>query len=159
MRIIALISLLLISACGFSPLYEAGGSSVTMQAKLAAIEVGPIPDRLGQIMRNRLVDRLNASGATDYTLAVALRQSSEGFGVRPDAATTQEQLTLVAVIKLTSNEDGTVLFEQELRARTSFDIVQSDFSTITQREDSARRLVLELAERIHRRLALQFAKS
>ncbi|MBL4787721.1 MAG: hypothetical protein JKY60_01255 [Kordiimonadaceae bacterium] len=159
MRIIALISLMLISACGFRPLYEAGGSSAAMQAKLAAVEVGPIPDRLGQIMRNRLIDRLNASGAVDYTLAVVLRQSSEGFGVRPDAAITQEQLTLVAAIKLTSNEDGTVLFEQELRARTSFDIVQSDFSTVTQREDSARRLVLELAERIHRRLALQFAKN
>jgi len=159
MRALAFISLLLLGACGFKPLYEAGGSSKQMQAELAAIDVAPIADRIGQIMRNRLLDRLNASATQKYELSVVLTQSTEGYGVRPDTATTQEQLTLVAAVKLTALDDETVLFEEEMRARTSYDLVLSDFATLTQREDSARRLVLELAERIHRRLALQFSKS
>lgn len=159
MRVIALISLLLLGACGFKPLYEAGGSSIQMQTELAAIDVAPIADRIGQIMRNRLLDRLNASAAQKYRLSVVLTQSSEAYGVRPDTATTQEQLTVVAAVRLIALENDTVLFDEQMRARTSFDLVLSDFATLTQREDSARRLVLELAERIHRRLALQFSKN
>lgn len=159
MRILAFISLLTLAACGFKPLYEAGGSSAGMQAELAAIDVAPIRDRIGQIMRNRLLDRLNASATQKYQLSVVLTQSTEGYGVRPDTATTQEQLTLFASVKLVALADDAVLFDEEMRARTSYDLVLSDFATLTQREDSARRLVLELAERIHRRLALQFSKN
>jgi len=159
MKHLLFISCLLLAACGFKPLYEAGGSSQAMQAELSAIEIGPISDRLGQIMRNRLLDRLNTSGVQNYRLDVVLEQSSEGYGVRPDAATTQEQVTMVAVAKLVSLKDQSVMFEETLRARASFDIVLSDFATVTQREDSARRLVLELAERIHRRLALHFSQN
>jgi len=148
----------MLTACGFKPLYETGGSSEAMQAELSAIEVSPIADRTGQIMRNRLIDRLNVSTATKYRLDIVLEQSSESYGTRPDTATTQEQITMVAFARLVSLETEDVLFDEQIRARTSFDIVLSDFATATQREDSARRLVLELAERIHRRLAVQFSK-
>lgn len=159
MRALAIILSLALAACGFQPLYEAGGSSTAMQQHLASVEVGPIDDRLGQIMRNRLVSRLNASGRADYRLDVVLNQSSETFGVRPDTATTQEQLTIVATMRLTALDGDRPVMEESFRARTAFDLVLSDFATVSQREDSAQRLVLELAERIHRRLALHFAQS
>ena len=158
MRFLALIAALTLAACGFQPLYEAGGSSAVMQERLSSVEVGPIPDRLGQVMRNRLTARLNASGTPDYRVEVALTQSSETFGVRPDTATTQEQLTMVAAVRLIDLDSGEPVLEDSFRARTSFDLVLSDFATVSQREDSAERLALELAERIHRRLALHFAQ-
>ncbi|MFC3053641.1 LPS assembly lipoprotein LptE [Kordiimonas pumila] len=158
MRIALFISCLLLAACGFKPLYEAGGSSGAMQAELEAVSVGPIPDRLGQIMRNQLLERLNVAGVEKYRLDIVLEQTSEGYGVRPDAATTEELITLKAYVQLVSLKDDSILFEDTLRARTSFDIVLSDYATVTQREDSARRLALELAERIHRRLALYFSQ-
>lgn len=158
MRILAVISLFLLTACGFKPLYQAGGDGPAMQAELAGVEVSPIADRLGQVMRNRLIHRLNSSGAPNYRLDVVLEQSSESYGTRPDAATSQEQITLVAYTRLVSLEDDSVVLDEQFRARTSFDIVLSDFATVSQREDSARRLALELAERIQRRLALHFAK-
>jgi len=157
MRIIAVISLLFLTACGFQPLYEAGGSSSAMQTYLASVEVGPIKGRVGQIMRNRLVSRLNGAGNPEYRLDVGLQQNSETFGVRPDTATTQEQLTLTAGVRLVSLKTGEPVLEENFRARTSFDLVLSDFATVSQREDVANRLALELAERIHRRLALHFA--
>ena len=149
----------MLTACGFRPLYEASGSSSAMQAELASVEISPIADRLGQIMRNRLIDRLNISGTKKYRLDVVIEQTSEGYGVRPDAATTQEQITMVAIARLVSLETDKVLFDERFRARSSFDIVLSDFATVTQREDTARRLALELAERIHRRLAIQFSRN
>jgi len=150
---------LLLGACGFRPLYEAGGSSRAMQQHLAGIEVAPIADRLGQVMRNRLLDRLNTGGAADYRMTVTLEQSTQGYGIRPDAAATQEQLTLVAHVMFTKLDGEEIVFLEDMRARTSYDLVLSDFASVTQREDSARRLALELAERIHRRLALYFTKA
>lgn len=147
---------LLLSACGFRPLYEAGGSSANMRAHLSGIDVAPIADRLGQVMRNHLLDRLNVGGNPEYQLIVRLAQSTEGYGIRPDAATTQEQLTLVATVTFAKFSEEEPIFVEDMRARTSYDIVLSDFASVTQREDSARRLALELAERIHRRLALYF---
>ncbi|NVJ99297.1 MAG: hypothetical protein HWE25_14170 [Alphaproteobacteria bacterium] len=129
-----------------------------MQQRLAGVEVAPIPDRLGQIMHNHLLDRLNVAGRADYRLTVALDQSTQGYGIRPDAAATQEQLTLVATVTFTKLDGEEVIFTEDMRARTAYDLVLSDFASVQQREDSARRLVLELAERIHRRLALYFTR-
>jgi len=157
MRVFGLIALLALGACGFQPLYEAGGSTAAMRGHLASVEVAPIPDRLGQVMGNRLTERLNVAGAPEYRLDVALTQATEGFGIRPDAAASQEQLTLVAKVTLTKIGGESPIFSEDMRARTAYDLVLSDFSSETQREDSARRLALELAERIHRRLALYFA--
>ncbi|MCK0070180.1 LPS assembly lipoprotein LptE [Kordiimonas laminariae] len=160
MRLIAVFSLFLLTACGFKPLYEVGGSSAALQAQFSQIEVAPIPDRLGQVMRNRLLDRLNSSG-NKYRLEVVLEQSSEQYGTRPDTAKTQEQLTMFANVKLISFEgaEPKVVIEERMRARTSFDVVQSDFAAVAQREDSAERLALEMAERIQRRLALYFSQA
>ncbi|MCJ9429828.1 LPS assembly lipoprotein LptE [Kordiimonas marina] len=157
-RISLVLAALLVSACGFTPLYEAGGSSDAMRTQLASVEVAPIADRLGQIMRNQLTERLNEAGVPAYRLEVTLHQETEVYGFRPDAAATQEQLTMKAHVIFISLKDGKKLFEDDLRARTAYDLVLSDFATVAQREDSAKRLVLDLAERIHRRLALYFSK-
>jgi LPS-assembly lipoprotein len=151
--------LLFLTACGFRPLYEAGGSSGAMQEHLASIEVAPIPDRLGQQMRNRLLDRLNTGGVPRYRLEVTLAQESEGYGIRPDAAATQEQLTVYATVKLVDLNGEGLVFEENMRSTTSYDLVLSDYAILTRREDSARRLVLELAERIHPRPAFHFSKA
>lgn len=151
--------LFLLTACGFRPLYEADGSSGAMQEHLASIEVAPIPDRLGQQMRNRLLDRLNTAGVPEYRLEVNLAQESEGYGIRPDAAATQEQLTVYATVRLVNLNGEKLVFEENMRSTTSYDLVLSDYAILTRREDSARRLVLELAERIHRRLAIHFSKA
>ncbi|TNE65159.1 MAG: hypothetical protein EP335_06335 [Alphaproteobacteria bacterium] len=158
-RITALMASLWLAGCGFTPLYEAGGSADDMRAKLSGIEVAPIADRLGQVMHNQLVQRLNSDGNAEYQLVVTLDQSTEGYGFRPDAAATQEQMTITAHVALVSLVDDKTLFADDMRVRTSYDLVLSDFATVTQREDSARRLVLDLAERIHRRLALYFSKT
>ena len=60
------------------------------------------------------------------------------------------------VLTPAGGEDAVI--DERMTARMSYDLVQSDFAIVTQREDAARRLALDLAERIHRRLALYFSK-
>lgn len=150
---------LLLTGCGFKPLYQAeGGNSRMVLTKLASIDIAPIPERLGQIMRNRMLDLFGSATTPDYRLNVTISDEIEGYGFRSDAAVTQEQVTMTAVIVMKTLASDEIEFETTLRARTSYDVVLSDFATYTQREDAKRRLVEELAEQLHRRLALHFRK-
>ncbi|UTW55446.1 LPS assembly lipoprotein LptE [Kordiimonas sp. SCSIO 12610] len=157
MRYLALIlSLCFLSACGFTPLYQTANNGANVSNELSFIDVAPIPDRLGQVMRNHLLTTFNVGANSKYELRITLNQESLGYGTRPDAAATQEQLTVTAEIKLIDPSTESVLYSDNLFARTSFDLVLSDFSNVVQREDSAERLAIEIGERIHKRLALYF---
>ena len=150
---------LFLTGCGFKPLYQAeGGNSEMVLTKLASIDIAPIPERLGQIMRNRMLDLFGTTSTPDYSLKVIISDEIEGYGFRSDAAVTQEQVTMTAVIVLSELSNGNAEYETTLRARTSYDVVLSDFATYSQREDAKRRLVEDLAEQLHRRLALHFRK-
>ena len=47
------------TGCGFRPMYGVpSGPASSVDANLAAIRVGPIKDRIGQQLRNALVQRL-----------------------------------------------------------------------------------------------------
>lgn len=242
--LVALSASLVLAACGFKPLYEAGGSSEIMQARLATVGVAPIKDRLGQVMHNALTARFGDTAQEDYRLIITLEETRRGFGLRSDASVSQEELTVRAYFTLlavsdqarrdvaaanagsarasqpaaspsegeaegtaadsyddtdddafnskydgvpdiidtrdtyirrfddddddnspkgisdahrTAQADGSILLTEVLVGRTSYDIVLSDFANVTQREDAAERLVLNLAGRIENRLALYFS--
>lgn len=57
MRLFTFLSLLLVSACGISPLYLTQGQETTNLT--AAIEIQPIADYEGYLLQNYLSDRLN----------------------------------------------------------------------------------------------------
>ena len=56
-----LIATIIVAACGFQPLYGSsqGVLSGAVVENLAAVRITAIPDRVGQIVRNDLLDRLN----------------------------------------------------------------------------------------------------
>ncbi|GHF15299.1 hypothetical protein GCM10017044_06800 [Kordiimonas sediminis] len=158
LRVAALLVLLLLpSACGFKPLYKEGAGGAGIPAVLSTVEVAPIPDRLGQQMRFHLQDRLGHTGAPDYRVQVVLTQTLDTFGIKPDTSATQEQLIMRADFSLVRLSDGAEVLSDTYVTRTTYDIVISDFATVMQREDTARRLALDLADRIHRRIAFTLA--
>jgi LPS-assembly lipoprotein len=156
MRNFLFIILLFLGGCGFTPLYQDSGPDAPIGEFFADIDVAPIADRLGQQMRNELLTNFKGASASRYELRVVLGQDSLGYGTRPDAAATQEQLTLNANVVLYDRTTDQIVYDNAFTARTSFDLVLSDFSNVVQREDSARRLALQISERIYRRVAVYF---
>ena len=61
-RLLAALALLPLVACGFHPLY-AERSPLGYDPALAAIDVRPAPDRIGQIIAQTLREQLNPRGA------------------------------------------------------------------------------------------------
>ncbi len=149
-NLLLILFLTALGGCGFTPMYQSGGG---VMAGLSAIEIAPMEDRLGQQMRGYMVDRIGSESSGIYRLDMKLRKENEGFGIRPDAAATQEQVTLWADYSLVRIADGITVLQDSLRARSSFDVVLSDFATLSQREDTEKRLAFQLADQLQTDLA------
>ena len=129
--------------CGLRPLYAGGGNGVVAQS-LAGVEVAPIPERAGWLVRNALVDRLAASGtaAPRYRLEVELDDQITGFGVRTDNAVTRERRTLRARYRLRdAGAAGTVLLDATAGSDAGIDVVSSEYATIAAEQTRARTAV------------------
>jgi LPS-assembly lipoprotein len=153
-RAAALALMLLLCACGLRPMY-AGGSSGAVGSGLRAIQVAPIPDRAGWLMRNALVDRLG--GETDdpsYRLEVELDDDLTAFGIRGDAAVTRERRTLRARYRLVELSTGLVVLDATAGSDAGIDVVSSEYATVAAEQSAQERLAQVVADQMVSRVAL-----
>jgi LPS-assembly lipoprotein len=107
-------------------------------------------------LQQNLSDQLGGGTGTDYRLEVALEQADTGSGFRADEATTRINIMLTAKYTLRRLSDDTVLLTEQARAFSAYDVVESEFATLTTRQDTLRGLAEELSRRISGRLAGYF---
>lgn len=153
---------LLLSGCGFTPLYNdsgAGAGDASVSSALASVTVAPQQNRQHQLIRDHLTRLMNSGGNGDYQMTVVLNENRLGFGIRQDASAAQEKLTMTATIQMTeTGGDGSAILSKTFSRSLSYDLVQSDFAILAKREDSQKRLLKALAEDIHRSVSLYFYK-
>lgn len=149
-----------VAGCGFSPLYgQAGTQNAGVLAHLAAIDVSPIENRIGQKTRIYLTDAFTTKGAAEkslYTLDVTLTKSVESQGIRRDETATRGRLSLRASYSLTEAESGAGLQSGNARATASFDILEDQFASKVAEADAEERAAKSIAEDIKTRLSLFF---
>ena len=156
---VLLAALWLLSACGFKPLYATSSTEPDVQDAFAAIEVGIIEGRIGQMVRNHLLDSLNpygSSSASQYILSVVLEEKTEGYGFRSDDAVTRESYTLIADLQMIDQSTGDVVFEESISTVQAYEVVQSDFANFSAQEDARLRTVKRVSELITLRLGMFF---
>jgi LPS-assembly lipoprotein len=153
----AAIAILLFSlaACGFQPMYGGAGGA-DLQADLSGIDIAPIPDRTGQTLQQNLAEQLGGGQGTDYRLEIQLAQTDTGSGFRADEATTRINIMLAAKYQLRRLSDDKIILQDETKAFSAYDVVESQFATLTTRQDTLRGLAEELSRRIAVRLASFF---
>jgi len=145
---------LTISGCGFEPLH--GQRSGASSAALSAIDVQLIADRSGQMLRNELLQQMQPRGQTPtrYSLAVTLTESLSNLGIRKDEVATRANLTLSASFTITELGGAKRVFSGSARSVNSYNILTSDFATLSTREDARRRGINQLALEIRERLSV-----
>ncbi len=143
------LALVVLGACAVEPLYgsrageERGGGA-------AAIEIAPVKDRIGHIVRNHLIDGLTPRGQPrqpDYRLAFSVEQSKTPLLIQLDDRATRFNLTLRATFSLT-DRDGVEVYRDHARATGSFNVVESGFATATAEQDAAEEAARVLSEDI-----------
>lgn len=150
-----LMALLAVAACGFQPIH--GQRSEASGDALAAIDIGLIADRTGQMLRNELLQQMQPRGGTTparYGLAIALSESLQDLAIRKDETATRANLIMTARFAVTSRADGKALFNSSVQSANSYNVLTSDFATLSAREDARRRAVQQLATGIKQRLSV-----
>ena len=159
-RLAPLALLALLAACGFQPLYGQGPRQAD-PGQLGNIEVAPIADRLGQMTRNHLLDKLNPRGrpvAPEYRLDVTLHESNQRLVFRKDATATRALMKLVAQYRLIEIASGSQVHSGASRATASYNIVASDFATIASEKNARERVSRIVAEDVALRLSVCFSR-
>jgi LPS-assembly lipoprotein len=154
-RALTLAACILLSGCGFHPLY---GTATAPQ--LSSIYVEQIPERDGYEMRTQLIDLFNSDGVEAgkrYRLKITLNEASQGIALQNDATITRYNQTLGAKFVLT-DAGGNVLYTGEQSELTAYNVVQSPYATLSAQLDSSKRAAQDLAERIRLQLAVWFRK-
>lgn len=158
-----------LSGCGFRPLYapitaEDGGAA-DIRDELAAVRVGNIPERSGQLLRRDLQRRFEGARLgtpARYTLQVAVTYAVEPLGYRRDGTITRLRYVAngtwtLATLAVPPRQIAASALPT--RALDSFNIPDLQFFAADSARDAMEgRLVEQLAEEIFRRVAMELRR-
>jgi LPS-assembly lipoprotein len=145
-----------LAGCGFQPLYGSTASGSRLAEVMSAVQVTPIPGRVGQKVRNELIFA-NTGGDTaapsKYRLDIVVRESVTDELVRQSGDSVGQVYQLTATFKLVNISDGKVMFEGGAMSRAAFERFQQIYSNVRARYDAENRAATTVAESIKTRVA------
>ena len=151
----------LLAGCGFQPLYGNRSQASSTPAQFARIEVSDIDGRPGHHLRNHLIDRFSARGGNykkQYRLDIALSDRKDGLAIRNDESVTRFNYRLLSNLRLVRIADQQILYETSLRTTVAFNVVDSEFATLSAERDAEERAARDLSEEMITRLAIYFQR-
>ena len=154
-------SIVLLSSCGFAPLYRHQSDSAGLFSHFAAIEIASIESRRGQKLRNRLQDRLTPDGQPSeplYKLIITINVTRNDVVILKDATSTFAKITLRAQYRLKNLNKAQIVTSGTTVATTGFNITQSEYVNIQAENGAQSRLAEQISMNIEKLLAL-FLKS
>lgn len=156
----AVLCLLALAGCGFRPLYGKNSYDPGVTDKLATIEVAPLPDRQGQLLRNALLTDLNPYGEPihpRYRLVVSLTITENQQALRTDDTATRDIVNYS--ISYWLYEDKTRVAVGAFSQMFSFDFLEQHYANISAADDIHKRAAQSVADEIRNRLAAYFGKA
>jgi LPS-assembly lipoprotein len=158
-NILFLICFLTLTNCGFKPLY--GGEKHAHQiSAFNSIYIENIPNSSGVFLKNKLIDSFYTDGRPlnpRYILSVEkLRERRSALDITKSADATRAQLKLETEITLKDKESGRVLLQRDLISITSYNILQSQFTTHVSEENARKNALTVMSQQIRTALSLYF---
>ncbi|HCU58902.1 MAG TPA: hypothetical protein DIC64_02865 [Alphaproteobacteria bacterium] len=141
LKILSLVFVL--SACGFEPLYVErqsgekwyykGEFDTSITEEIAQIKVEPIADRIGQMVRNDLLDSFTPKGMPDkpkYRLEITnIRKDTAKQAMRDDITATRERVEYHLTYTMFDASSGEKLVSGDTLALLGYDIMANPYST------------------------------
>jgi len=156
-RLTVAIAALLLAACGFRPLYatgEGGGAGLTRMA-LAGVDA---PEAIGPVVTRAFARRIRGEpGAAQYDLTVKASEQAERLAVQIDASVTRYNYRLVGDYTLIERATGK-RYTGNVVSIASFNVVNSQYSTLYAEEQAKEKAAAQLVEDIERDVLLKIAE-
>lgn len=163
MKYFILLSVLFLTACGFTPVYKGGaGQQQNVSSALSNIDIAIVKDREGQFLRNALIDRFYRNGYPSnpqYRLVTNdIEETISDFDITIDSEATRQLIKLTTSMQLIDLQTNKAVLNRTLVATTSNNVLESEFSTLVTEQAAREAALNDLARQIERQVALYFAK-
>ena len=159
--LIAGLSLLLLAACGFQPMYApAGGANA-----IGPVSIGEIDGKAGHVLRTELSRILSVEndGSPPMQLQITLSETVSPLGIRVDESATRAELRLIANYVLTpptiQGQDRSQVMRGSVVTTVNYDIPTAAFGEIAAQDDARARAAETMAQRFRAELALRMAQA
>ena len=139
---------LLLSACGFQPLYSQNANGPAVHAQLRSIDVDVKGDALSRTVFSDLLNELTPTGtpaAPAYRLEVKLSRIKKGVGFEEDDSVTRFNFQLIGEYRLVDTASKSVLFSSTSRSIAAYNVVSNQYATLTAEKDAEKRASADLA--------------
>ncbi|RDD63558.1 hypothetical protein DRB17_03725 [Ferruginivarius sediminum] len=160
LRNLVLFCLLILAGCGFQPVYSGGQTGDTTHAKAASVRVQPARDRIGQLVHNALVARLNPGGQPRdpaYLLSLQIEEDVRETGFRKDETSTRANLEVEALYMLVDAATRQVVSRGRARSINSANTLDQPYATTVAERDARERGANDIAQQIARDIMSQLA--
>ena len=151
----------LVAACGFTPIYRQD-ESTSLREYLSLIEVAPIGGQSGLQLRNRLTEKISPRGVVDvpqFRLSVKLESSTDALLIQLDNTATRQNLKMNASFTLIDLSTGETVFQGQTISVGSYNVVDSEFATISAEDNATERAAREIGEEIFDLLVVYFNRT
>jgi len=148
-------ALLLLSNCGFQPVY--GSAAATENA----ITVLQIDSRMGHRLRQELTRELGSgipSVEPGAFLTVRLSEQLNRLALKSNAGVSRTNLVGAATYEL-RDLNGEVLLVGTVSAQTDYDVADTDYGDIALQTDARERVAFSLAQTLHQQLLLDISSN
>jgi LPS-assembly lipoprotein len=157
-KFISITFCLVVSSCGFQPLYSSLGSE-NIIANFSEIRIVPTKDRIGQILSNQLKHLLNplyGTAKSKYYLVTTLTISAQSLAVKKTAFATRSKLEVVSNYQLFNSLNHKLISTGYNTVIASYNIYSSHYATLSAEKDAKTRAVKSLAQDIRIQLGAFF---
>ena len=150
-----------LAGCGFQPLY--GGTTANgtkLSEVMAAVDVHPIPGRVGQKLRNELIFANtggNYAAPSRYKLEIAIKETLTNQLVQITGDATGQVYQLDATFKLLDAATGKIILQGTAISRAPYNRFQEIFANVRAQYDAENRAATTVAESIKTRIAAYLA--
>lgn len=163
MRYFLAVFCLLLSSCGFHPIYKQSGVPTELDQRLKSVDVVLLRGtRAEQIFSTELADLLDPQSkatAKPYLLELQYKRDEQPAIVQQDRTITRFRIMLTGSYVLKDKASGKVLDKGKATQRVTYDDLTNEFANYSAQTDSEERAARELAEQIRQRLLGYFNKA
>jgi LPS-assembly lipoprotein len=149
-----------LAGCGFHPLYGTAAAGSGLSRTFASVYVEPITDygvgNTGYELRNALISYLDSNQSARYRLKASLNITTQGLALLTNASVTRYNDTLTVKYTLVDSETGQVVTQGIETGHSAYNVVASPYATLIAQQDSDKRAVQDVAERMRIELGVFF---
>ena len=141
--------MLLIAACGFTPVYGPGGVGTELQNQ---IQVDKPKDRDAFLLTQRIEERLGRGNDSRFGLKVDIAVRETGIAINPQGDTDRYDVLGVAKYALRDVKTGNEVVAGIVNSFASYSATGSAAASLAAERDARERLMVILADQIATRL-------